>query len=48
MEKWTRLLIIVATVLLILTFLGVGIHIATYIHHTLLLFALGRAGGLCP
>ena len=41
MEKWTRLLIIIATVLLMLTFLGVGIHIATYIHHTLLLFALG-------
>lgn len=41
MEKWTRLLIIVATVLLLLTFVGVGIHIATYIHHTLLLFALG-------
>lgn len=41
MEKWTRLLIITATVLLLLTFLGVGIHIATYIHHTLLLFALG-------
>jgi len=41
MEKWTRLLIIIATVLLLITFLGVGIHIATYIHHTLLLFALG-------
>ena len=41
MEKWTRLLIVIATVLLLLTFLGVGIHIATYIHHTLLLFALG-------
>lgn len=41
MDKWTRLLIFVATVLLLLTFVGVGIHIATYIHHTLLLFALG-------
>ena len=41
MEKWTRLLIVIATVLLLLTFVGVGIHIATYIHHTLLLFALG-------
>ena len=41
MEKWTRLLITIATVLLLLTFIGVGIHIATYIHHTLLLFALG-------
>ena len=41
MGKWTRLLIIIATVLLLITFLGVGIHVATYIHHTLLLFALG-------
>jgi len=41
MEKWTRLLVITATVLLLLTFVGVGIHILTYIHHTLLLFALG-------
>lgn len=41
MEKWTRLLVITATVLLLLTFLGVVIHLSTYIHHTLLLFALG-------
>ena len=41
MEKWTRLLVTLATILLLITFLGVGIHIATYIHHTLLLFALG-------
>ena len=41
MEKWTRLLVIIATVLLMLTFLGVVIHLGTYIHHTLLLFALG-------
>ena len=41
MEKWTRLLIVIATVLLLLTFLGVVIHLGTYIHHTLLLFALG-------
>ena len=41
MEKWTRLLVITATVLLLLAFVGVGIHILTYIHHTLLLFALG-------
>ena len=41
MDKWTRLLIVIATVLLLLTFVGVGIHIATYVHHTLLLFALG-------
>ena len=41
MEKWTRLLVIVAATLLLITFVGVGIHVATYIHHTLLLFALG-------
>jgi predicted PurR-regulated permease PerM len=41
MEKWTRLLIVIATVLLLLTFFGVAIHLGTYIHHTLLLFSLG-------
>jgi len=41
MEKWTRLLIIIAAVLLLITLVGVSIHVATYIHHTLLLFALG-------
>ncbi len=41
MEKWTRLLVVTATVLLLLTFLGVVIHLGTYIHHTLLLFSLG-------
>lgn len=41
MEKWTRLLIVTATVLLMLTFVGVVIHLGTYIHHTLLLFSLG-------
>ncbi len=41
MEKWTRLLVVTATVLLLLTFVGVVIHLGTYIHHTLLLFALG-------
>ena len=41
MEKWTRLLIVTATVLLLLTFLGVVIHLGTLIHHTLLLFSLG-------
>jgi len=41
MEKWTRLLIVTATVLLLLTFLGLVIHLGTYIHHTLLLFSLG-------
>ncbi len=41
MEKWTRLLIVTATVLLLLTLLGLVIHLGTYIHHTLLLFSLG-------
>lgn len=41
MEKWTRLLIVVATVLLLLTFVGVGVRLLMSIHHTLLLFALG-------
>jgi len=41
MEKWTRLLVVTATMLLLLTFLGVVIHLGTYIHHTLLLFSLG-------
>lgn len=41
MEKWTRLLVILSTTLLLLTFLGLLIHLSTYIHHTLLLFALG-------
>lgn len=41
MEKWTRLLIILATVLLLVAFVGVGIRLGMVIHHTLLLFALG-------
>ncbi len=41
MEKWTRLLIITATSLLLLTFVGVAIHLGTFIQHTLLLFSLG-------
>lgn len=41
MEKWTRLLIITATSLLLLTLAGVIIHLSAYIHHTLLLFSLG-------
>lgn len=41
MEKWTRLLVVIATVLLLLTFVGLVIHLGTYIHHTLLLFSLG-------
>ncbi len=41
MEKWTRLLVILATVLLLIAFVGVGIRLGMVIHHTLLLFALG-------
>lgn len=41
MEKWTRLLIVLATVLLLIAFVGVGIRLGMVIHHTLLLFALG-------
>ncbi len=41
MEKWTRLLVILATILLLVTFVGVGIRLGMVIHHTLLLFALG-------
>ena len=41
MEKWTRLLVVTATTLLLITFLGLVIHLSTYIHHTLLLFSLG-------
>lgn len=41
MGKWTRLLIVIATVLLLLTFVGVGVRLLMAIHHTLLLFALG-------
>lgn len=41
MEKWTRLLIIITTLLLMLTFVGVVILLGTYIQHTLLLFSLG-------
>ncbi len=41
MEKWNRLLVVVATTLLLLAFVAVGIRLAMVIHHTLLLFALG-------
>ena len=41
MEKWNRLLITVATVLLLLVFVAATVRLGAYIHHTLLLFALG-------
>ena len=41
MEKWTRLLIITATLLLLFGFLTAVIRLCMEIHHTLLLFALG-------
>ncbi len=41
MEKWTRLLIILATSLLMFATLAVAVRLTMTIHHTLLLFALG-------
>ncbi len=41
MEKWTRLLVVTATLLLLLGFLAAMIRLSMTIHHTLLLFALG-------
>ena len=41
MEKWTRLLVILATSLLLLAFVAVAVRLSLAIHHTLLLFALG-------
>lgn len=41
MEKWTRLLVVVATCLLLVAFVAVAVRLAMYIQHTLLLFALG-------
>lgn len=41
MEKWTRLLIVLATLLLLLAFVSATIRLSMEIHHTLLLFALG-------
>ncbi len=40
-DKWLRLLIVAATILLIFGLLWVVIRLATAIHHTLLLFSLG-------
>jgi predicted PurR-regulated permease PerM len=41
MEKWTRLLIVLATTLLLLAFVGLAVRMGMWIHHTLLIFALG-------
>ena len=41
MEKWTRLLVIVASTLLLLTLIAAVVRLAMSVHHTLLLFALG-------
>ncbi len=41
MDKWTRLLVVVATVLLLLTLIAASVRLAMSVHHTLLLFALG-------
>ena len=41
MEKWTRLLIVTATTLLLLTLIAATVRLAMSVHHTLLLFALG-------
>lgn len=41
MQKWTSLLTVVSTVLLCLVLVAAVIHLASYIGHTLLLFALG-------
>lgn len=41
MEKWNRLLVVVATILLLFAFVAVGVRLMMSIHHTLLLFALG-------
>jgi predicted PurR-regulated permease PerM len=41
MEKWTRLLVVVATWILILVLLAGLIRLTLYIQHTVLLFALG-------
>ncbi len=40
-DKWTRLLVVVATFLLLLTLIAASIRLAMSVHHTLLLFALG-------
>jgi len=41
MDKWTRLLVVVATFLLLLTLIAASVRLAMSVHHTLLLFALG-------
>lgn len=41
MDKWTRLLITVAAVLLLLTLIAASVRLMMSVHHTLLLFALG-------
>lgn len=41
MEKWTRLLVVLTTLLLLVAFVAVGVRLGMVIHHTLLLFALG-------
>ncbi len=41
MEKWNRLLVLTATILLMVAFIAVTVRLGAYIHHTLLLFALG-------
>ncbi|HEX5323283.1 MAG TPA: AI-2E family transporter [Capsulimonadaceae bacterium] len=41
MEKWTRLLVVIAACLLMVAFVAVAVRLAMYIQHTLLLFALG-------
>jgi predicted PurR-regulated permease PerM len=41
MDKWTRLLVVLATLLLLFAFVAVAVRLGLIIHHTLLLFALG-------
>ncbi len=41
MEKWTRLLVIVSTLLVLVVFVGLLIQLGMKIEHTLLLFSLG-------
>jgi len=41
MEKWTRLLVVLATLLLLVLFLALALRLGMFVHQTLLLFALG-------
>jgi predicted PurR-regulated permease PerM len=41
MEKWTRLLVIVSTLLVLIIFVAILIRVSQYIQHTILLFSLG-------